>query len=168
MYTEWTLYVLLSGVAFVVALASVMRQWLKSDADVAVAENGLRLERDREQGGAAMMASLGGTAPSERDLPEARTAAADQTEARDLSKPQLIAEDEGAVARLCLGWGGGGMLVGMLSGAATHGFVGALLGSVILSAASVGVAVIVALVMDRATLKAWNAAHAKNPTEKSS
>ncbi|MEI8254380.1 MAG: hypothetical protein WCJ30_01775 [Deltaproteobacteria bacterium] len=165
MYTQWTLYVLLSGIAFAVAILSVMKQWLSADMDVATVETGLR--RERAENNAAMMASLDGTAGSAMDVPEARSAAAGRTEARDESKPLLIADDENAVARLCFGWGGGGMLVGMLSGAATHGFVGALLGSVILSAASIGVAVVVALVLDRATLKAWNAAHETKTTDQS-
>ena len=157
MYTQWTLYVLLSGAAFAVAILSVMKQWLSADMDVATVETGLR--RERAENNAAMMASLDGTASSTHDEPQSRTAADTRTEARDDSKPMLIADDENAVARLCFGWGGGGMLVGMLSGAATHGFIGALLGAVILSAAAIGVAVVVALVLDRATLKAWNETH---------
>ncbi len=171
MYTEWTLYVLLSGIAFVVALASVMKQWLKADENVAVAENGLRAEQARERapGGVSMMTAIGGTAEQGMDasLPASRSVPVERAEPRADARPILIAEDEGAVARLCFGWGGGGMLVGMLSGAATRGFVGALLGSVILSAAAVGVAVVVALVLDRATLKAWNAEQAKKQSDRS-
>ncbi len=163
MYTQWTLYVLLSGVAFAVALLSVMKQWLAADANVATAEAGLR--RERAESNTAMMTSLGGVAAGGQDISESRTATPARIEARDESKPMLIADDETAVARLCFGWGGGGMLVGMLSGAATHGFVGALLGAVCLSAAAIGVAVVVALVLDRETLKNWNAAHPTKPTE---
>lgn len=157
MYTQWTLYVLLSGVAFAVALLSVMKQWLEADANAASVEAGLR--RERVQNSAVMSTAMDSVAGSTRDLPESAVVETERAEARDDSKPMLIADDETAVARLCFGWGGGGMLVGMLSGAATHGFVGALLGAVSLSAAAIGVAVIVALVLDRATLKAWTAAH---------
>ena len=127
MYTEWTIYVVLAGIAFVVALVSVLKRWLSADEESAVVEAGL------QQSSSGVEAKV------------------------DLTKPQLIADDETALSRLCFGWGGGGMLVGMLSGAATYGYVGALLGSVILSTAAIGVAVIIALMLDRQTMKTWNA-----------
>ena len=126
MYTEWTIYVVLAGIAFVVALVSILKRWLKADEESAIVEAGL------QQNSSGIEAKV------------------------DLTKPELIADDETAVARLCFGWGGGGMIVGILSGAATHGFVGALLGSVILSAAAIGLAVIIAITLDKRSMKIWN------------
>ncbi|MEI8255921.1 MAG: hypothetical protein WCJ30_09625 [Deltaproteobacteria bacterium] len=155
MNSQWTLYVTLAGFAFAAALLSVIRQWLGADQNAATVEAGLQQGREvPEQRGMAMSA-LSGAAEGEFAPPQTDT----RSQARVESKPMLIADDEEAVARLCLGWGGGGMLVGMLSGAATHGFVGALIGAVTLSAAMVGVAVVIALVLDRQTLKAWNEKH---------
>lgn len=172
MYTEWTLYVLLSGVAFVVAMVSVMRRWLRADADAEQAEMGLRAERGGhdEPAHIATMTAMDGATTADHSVasPARGSVVVEKTGARALARPTLIAESEGAVARLCFGWGGGGLLVGMLSGAATHGLLGALLGSVVVSAAAVGVVVVVVLVSDRATLRAWDAEQTKSRFERRS
>ncbi|MEI8255252.1 MAG: hypothetical protein WCJ30_06210 [Deltaproteobacteria bacterium] len=153
MSAEYTVFVMLAGIVFGVALLAVIIQWLKADDISAAVEEGLArhvLERPH----VVLPPIFPGTLA--RVLPEAVT----EAPVRDQSKPGLIGDDEVALGRLCFGWGAGGTVIGLVAGALYSGFVGALLGSVISSAVAIGVVVVVVLVRDQLTLNMWRASHA--------
>ncbi len=153
MNAEYTVFVMLAGIVFGVALLAVVIQWLKADDFSASVEEGLQrhaLERPH----AVLPPIFPGTAAPV--LPEA---AAPESKAVVEPKPYLIGDDEKALARLCMGWGAGGTVAGMVAGALISGFVGALLGSVMLSTVSIGVLVLVVLVRDQLTMNMWRASH---------
>jgi hypothetical protein len=171
MNTEYTLYVLLAGIAFATALLSVVSQWLKADEMTTAIETGLQVSFLRGAPGHVpgigrmppqWPLPSGGVAPRpampaapEVYGPRDETEVEVETKATE-TKPdlQLIGDDETALSRLCLGWGGAGTLLGMMAGGATYGFVGALLGAVIISTASVGAVVIAVVLLDRAKVNA--------------
>lgn len=166
MNTEYTLYVLLAGIAFGAALFSVVSQWLKADEMTAAIETGLQVSflrgAPQHVPGIGKMPPQwplpsGGVAPRPATPPTEMFVAPVETETKATeTKPDLhlIGDDETALSRLCLGWGGAGTLLGMMAGGATYGFVGALLGAVIISTASVGAVVIAVVLLDRAKVKA--------------
>ena len=154
MNSEFALYVSFAALAFGAALFAVVIEWLKSDASSAVVEAGLGANTLRRH---SFEIGTGGTRTAEsREVAKAVEPAT--TTGAAPARPELIAEDEGALARLCLGWGASGTLLGMAAGAVIWGYVGALLGAVVFSTASIGAVVVAVLILDRMTLSAWNAA----------
>lgn len=173
MDSEFTLFIALAAIAFGAALLAVVTQWLKTDEATAAAEVGVRMSlKSLEQppGPREQPLQLSATAdvldhaiPVEYPAP-ARPASAEvaaaveeplyHLPALEAANPERLSDDVTSLSRLFFGWGTGGMVVGMGLGGAMYGFVGAMLGALALSAATIGGVVVVVALLDRSRARA--------------
>ena len=134
--SDFVPFTVVAAVAFGAALIWVMTQWLKADAAASSVER--EVQRKLDQLDAAEVRTFA--------QPPAHAAATPATPADEAAAAAALEKEETALARLLLGWGTAGTVVGMVAGAVMASFVGALLGAVAGSVlATIGVVVAVAL-----------------------
>lgn len=174
MESEFSIFIALAAIAFCVALLAVVTQWLKADDEAAATEIGIQvslksLDRSSETLTeqplqlSAVADTMDHAIPADRRTAE-RPAPAAVTDAEaesvyhlpalEIENPEQLSDDTTSLSRLFFGWGLGGMAVGLGLGAAMYGFVGALLGGIVLSAASIGAVVVVVALLDRSRARA--------------
>ena len=152
MDTGHTILIATAALAFGVALLAVITEWLKADEVAADVEKDMRANLERMRTGA-------------QDPPETATLAVNVALDAEVPATPALADDETALSRLFFGWGIAGMVTGMALGAVMWGAVGALLGGVVLTAASIGLVVVAVLAIDHARAEHAAKRRAAEPAE---